>query len=103
MSARNRDPVLLSSFREMLVVLVVWIVAAVWSIGYCYIHGYIGGSRAPETLGEVRFVLGFSAWVFWGVVLPWVMCAIVSLLISWFVIRDEDLGVDPGEEELDDA
>jgi hypothetical protein len=99
---RNNDPVLLSSFREMLVVLAVWLVAGVWSIGYCYLHGYVGGPSLPATR-EIRFVLGFPDWIFWGVVVPWVVCAVLSLLISLFVMRDEDLGVDPDEEEFDDA
>lgn len=87
----------------MLVVLAIWLVAAIWSIGYSYIYGYLSGPRAPQSLDDVTFVLGFPHWVFWGVILPWVACAFISLLVSWFVIRDDDLGVDPDEEELDDA
>jgi hypothetical protein len=99
---RNNDPVLLSSFREMLVVLAVWIAAAVWSIGYCYLHGYVGSQPLPATRA-IRFVYGFPDWIFWGVVVPWVLCALASLVISVFVMRDEDLGVDSDEEEFDDA
>ena len=102
MRTRNNDPVLLSSFREMLVVLAVWIAAGVWSIGYCYTYGYVGGPGLPATR-EIHYVLGFPHWIFWGVVVPWVACSVASLLISLFVMRDEDLGVDPDEEEFDDA
>jgi hypothetical protein len=101
LTRRNSDPVLLSSFREMLVVLAVWIAAGVWSIGYCYTRGYIS---SDGTLGRpIKFIYGFPDWVFWGIVVPWVLCALASLFVSLFVMRDEDLGVDPEEEELDDA
>lgn len=103
MRTRNADPVLFSSFREALVVVVVWLAAAVWSIGYCYTHGYVGAGPDLPATREVRFVLGFPAWILWGVIVPWVLCSVVSLLISLFVMRDEDLGVDPDEEEFDDA
>ena len=87
----------------MLVVVAVWLVAAIWSIGYCYTHGYVGGPSQPA-VRDIRFIYGFPDWIFWGVIVPWVLCALVSLVISLFVMRDEDLGVDPDEaEEFDDA
>jgi hypothetical protein len=101
--ARNNDPVLRSSFREMLVVVAIWVVAAIWSIGYSYLYGYVGGPGQPATR-NIQFIFGFPDWVFWAVIVPWLLCSFISLLVSLFVMRDEDLGVDPDEEELfDDA
>ena len=86
----------------MLVVVAIWLVAAVWSIGYCYTQGYVGGPGQPA-VRDIRFILGFPDWIFWGVIVPWLVCAVLSLGVSAFVMRDEDLGVDPDEEEFDDA
>ena len=94
---RNDDPVLRSAFREMLVVLAIWIAAGSYSIGYCWLYGY----NRPAS--DLRFVWGFPDWVFWGLVVPWVVCALVSLVVSLVVMTDEDLGADASEEEFDDA
>lgn len=44
---------------------------------------------------RVTFVLGFPSWIFWGVVLPWWICTAFSLFFGAFIVRDEDLGLDP--------
>jgi hypothetical protein len=40
----------------------------------------------------LRFVWGFPDWIFWGVVTPWVVCALISLWFGARFVRDEDLG-----------
>ena len=60
---------------------------------YCYLNGY---GATPDKLD---FTLGFPTWVFWGVVLPWVLCAGLSLIIANVLMTDADLGLEPGEEE----
>ncbi|MBI2824248.1 MAG: hypothetical protein HYX69_06140 [Planctomycetia bacterium] len=80
------DPVLTSSRREALVVLVVWVVATAWSVGYCALAGY---GRDPASL---TFVLWFPDWVFWGIVAPWFVCIAISLWFALVFMRDEDLG-----------
>ena len=75
--------------------LLVWAAATAWSVGYCAAHGY-GQSAEPLT-----FVLWFPAWVFWGVVAPWLVCIVVSLWYALVLMRDEDLGAD--EQEDDEA
>ncbi len=44
---------------------------------------------------RVTFVLGFPSWIFWGVALPWWICTAFSLIFGAFLVRDEDLGLDP--------
>ncbi|HEY2894733.1 MAG TPA: DUF997 family protein [Pirellulales bacterium] len=76
--ARTEDLLLRSARREALFALAVWLISMVYTITYCYLNGY---NRAPESL---TFVLWFPDWVFWGIVVPWITCVIVS---TWFAFR----------------
>ncbi|MDB5335448.1 MAG: hypothetical protein JWN70_1067 [Planctomycetaceae bacterium] len=116
----QEDPVLISARREALVVFACWAIAMTWSVSYCYLNGYITDPslisnkqkvevRQPAQPGgipelwvdhgkgsqRVEFVLGFPSWIFWGVALPWWICTAFSLFFGAFIVRDEDLGLDP--------
>jgi hypothetical protein len=95
MPQKPEDPVLISSRREAVLVLAIWLVACVSTIGICYWLGY---DRDAATL---RFVLGFPDWIFWGIVVPWSVCTGLCFIVPRFVIRDEDLGEEQTEESLD--
>lgn len=98
MNVPRENALLRSARREAVLVLVMWGVALIYSVTFCYLFGY------NLTTEELRFVFGFPDWVFWGVVAPWVLCAVLSLLISNFYMTDEDMGVDPDErEDADDV
>src|SRR6478736_5437430 len=97
MNERVEDPVLTSARREALLVFAIWLAACVYSLSVCYRFGY---GRDVATLS---YVLGFPDWVFWGVVVPWTVCTILCLVLSHFVIRDEDLGEEQAEEQLGPA
>lgn len=89
----DEDPVLKSSRREALWVLAIWAVALVYTVGVCYQMGY---GRSVESL---RFVYGFPDWVFWGIVVPWIVCVAIT---AWFALRfmtDDALGDDAPEDE----
>ncbi|HMC67096.1 MAG TPA: DUF997 family protein [Gemmataceae bacterium] len=86
------DPVLRSSRREAIVVLLMWLGALAYTVTYCYLFGY---NRSFESL---KFVWGFPDWVFWGIIAPWSVCLVLSYLFATFFMRDEDLGEDPEEE-----
>ena len=47
-----------------------------------------GYGRKPESL---TFVLGFPDWVFWGLILPWGVCTIISSLFAFWFMVDEEL------------
>ena len=91
----RENSLLRSARREAAFVLLLWLVALVYSVGYCAAFGY------RRTALDLRFVLGFPDWVFWGVVTPWVICAVVSLVASHFFMTDEDMGED--DEDSGDA
>jgi len=97
MKVRPEDPVLTSSRREALLVLVTWLLAASYSIGVCYAWGY---ERDAATL---TYVLGFPDWIFWGVVVPWSACTLICFVMANFVITDDDLGEEQAETSLDAA
>jgi len=86
-------PILKTARREALVVAGLWLTAGTWSVSYCWLNGY---GNTPE---KMEFTLGFPTWIFWGVVLPWLICVVVSLLVANFLMTDADLGLEPGEEE----
>lgn len=86
-------PILQSARREALVVVGMWIVAGAWSVTFCWLYGY---GNTPDKL---HFTLGFPTWIFYGIVVPWLLCVVASTIIANFVMTDADLGVEPGEEE----
>jgi len=94
MNQRFEDPVLSSARREAVLVFVIWLVACLYSVGVCYRFGY---GRDVSTL---TYVFGFPDWVFWGIVVPWTACTVLCFILSYFVIRDEDLGEEQAEEQL---
>jgi hypothetical protein len=42
--------------------------------------------------------IAFPDWVFWGIVVPWGACFVVSWWFSYVFVKDADLG-----KELDEA
>ena len=96
-AASRTDPVLRAAWREALVVFTLWGAALIWSVGYCALYAYPPKDQLAEAAAKLTFTLGFPTWVFWGIVVPWVLCAILSFVISRFVICDADLGIDPDE------
>ena len=77
--------------REGLLIMGMWAVALLWTVGAGYIGGY---DRDPNDIG---LVLGMPDWVFWAVAVPWGICLAFS---TWFCFRykaDDDLGKDAGE------
>lgn len=77
----------------MLLVVVVWLAALTYTVGYCAVRGY---GRAVD---DLTFVFGVPDWVFWGIVAPWFVCAVLSWLFGTLFVRDQDLGEELPEDE----
>ena len=77
--------------REGRLILAVWALALVWSVGY----GYFAGYNRPA--GPIPLVLGMPAWVFWSVVVPWALSLLFSIWFCFFYMADDDLGEDRPE------
>ena len=95
MNVPTEDPVLTSSRREAVISFFVWLTACVYSISVCYRFGY---GRDVATL---TYVFGFPDWIFYGVVLPWTVCTVICLVMSYFVIADGELGEEQAEERIE--
>jgi hypothetical protein len=78
--------------RESLLIMSVWAVCLVWSVGSGYFLGY---HRDPQ---DIRLILGMPDWVFWSVALPWGLCLLFSSWFCFAFMADDDLGQDPDEE-----
>ncbi|MEN9555964.1 MAG: hypothetical protein RLZZ232_2250 [Planctomycetota bacterium] len=92
-AAANTDPLVRSSLREALIVTLIWLAALGWSVGVSASMGY---DRRPE---DLKLIWGFPDWIFWGVVIPWLTCAVVSWLFGAFFVRDGELGQDLGDTD----
>lgn len=90
---RSIDPLVHSSFREALLVSGIWLGAMIWSLSVCYLMGY------DRPAADLKLVLGFPDWVFWGIVVPWLTCTVVSCIFGALFVRDGDLGIDLEETD----
>lgn len=86
MSPVNESSIVTTSRREAIVALLIFVCATAYSAGYCTWKGYYG-----STTEELTFVFGFPAWVFWGVIVPWSACTVVSWWYAFVFMTDEDL------------
>jgi hypothetical protein len=82
------DAVVRAARRESKVALATWLVAMIYSITYCYVNGY---ERPVDTL---TFVLWFPDWVFWGIIAPWLVCTLLSIVFAFGFMGNEPLGED---------
>ncbi len=87
--------------REALVVIIVFVLALLWVVGYCYLRGYTHtpdswvvqhGLATPRTPESFQQILGFPDWVFYGIVVPWLVCTVTTLFFCLFGMADDDLG-----------
>ena len=90
------DPVYLHARREAVEILLAWAVSLGWSIGYCSLRGY--QSDAPLSM-----VLGIPAWVFWGIVVPWIVASVFTFYYSLVRMKDDSLDGDPPSSEADSS
>lgn len=109
------DPSLLRSRREAIFIAVLWTICFFYSVTYCYLFGYLSHEPMPEKQSfgpdigalvgplesfnrkpeSLTFVFGIPDWVFYGVIAPWIICLIVTVLFCAFFFAEDDLGHDP--------
>jgi hypothetical protein len=97
--------------REARIVLLVWLLSLLWCVGYCYLFGYrhapdswpvkVGLARAAEPPADgpapLRTYLGFPDWVFFGILVPWVLCSLFTVAFAAWGMADDDLGQEQEE------
>ena len=95
--AHEIDPVLKHSRREAIIIGLVWLAATTYCCAYSYWFGY---DRPGRVLGldDVRPVWGVPSWVFWGFLVPWLVCGLFTFWFAGFYMADDDLGSDHADE-----
>ena len=85
--------IFLNSRREAIVIFCLWAVCLVWAVPYCYLNGF------PKEFDPDSFstFLGVPAWLFGGIVLPWLLADVFTTWFCFFFMKDDDLeeGVNP--------
>ncbi len=76
--------------REAVAIFIVWLAALAWTVPYCYATGYASPGQASET----PLVWGMPAWVFWGIVCPWLIANVVTIIFCVGFFRVDPLGED---------
>jgi hypothetical protein len=112
--APQEDPVYRHSLREGILILAIWGLCLVYTCTYCYLFGYLSHEPHPSpvgpSLGEwlgpltafdrdpatltTPLGLGIPDWIFYGVVLPWLLCIGVTFWFCLFYFVEDDLGDD---------
>jgi len=77
--------------REGILLMTVWAIALVWSVGYAALFGY------DRPADSIRLILGMPDWVFWSTVVPWGISLVFSVWFCFFYMADDDLGQDRDE------
>ena len=91
------DPVFLHARREAIVIFCTWLVALIWAVPYCYMHGY--NVADPS---QIKTVFGIPSWLFWGIAVPWI---VANLFTTWFCfgfMKDAEL-IDNPDDKLDSS
>lgn len=77
------DPVFQNSFRETIVIVILFVIFLGWSVGVSFWMG-LERTDPPGGSAQVSLVWGMPSWVFWGVCLPWIAANLAS---AWFCFR----------------
>jgi hypothetical protein len=94
--------------RETVMVLIVWALALLWTVGVSYLLGYQHGSdswivqaglASNRTPNNFHQILGLPDWIFAGVLLPWLVSSLVTVVFCLYGIADDDLGAEAKDEQ----
>lgn len=90
------DPLFVDSLREAKWILWMWVACLVWTLSVCLTQAYQTQVN-PETFS---MVLGFPAWVAYGICLPWVLANIATIAFCLGYMKDADLGEEFSGDEM---
>lgn len=93
-SGYEPDPLFVDSLREAKWILLMWVACLVWTLGVCLTQAYQSEVN-PETFATV---LGFPAWVAYGICLPWLLANIATITFCLGYMKDADLGEEFSED-----
>lgn len=84
--------VLRSARREALFVVVVWVGACAYTVGYAALFAY----RTGEPL---QLLFGIPTWIVWGVIAPWLAVTLITCWYAFHGMKDQDLDEVPQPAE----
>lgn len=93
------DPVFKHSRIEAITILAAWLAATAYCCIVCYLLGYERPGFSPG-VEDIQPILGIPSWFVWGVLVPWIACAVFIVIFAGFLMVDDDLGADH-EPELE--
>jgi hypothetical protein len=113
------DPVYIHSRREAIFILCLWTCCCLYTVTYCYLNGYLSHNAHPRATGpavgavvgeleswnrslesmSTPLGLGIPDWVFYGIVIPWALCVVITFWFCLFYYVEDDLaaGAEPRE------
>lgn len=53
----------------------------------CVISYYLGYKRDAQ---EMKYILGFPDWIFWGVLVPWIAIVVFTIIYGFFFMRGDE-------------
>lgn len=92
------DPDYLHSLRELVILLLIFGLAICWSIFVSFWLGYKNNEDA-EAITQVSLILGIPAWVFWGILVPWLVIDVLAIIFCFGYMKADkalDQPVEPG-------
>lgn len=96
--ADSYDPTFRNARREAIVILAAWLACLIWSLSVSIGLGY------GAVDGPIDTVLGIPAWVFWGIVVPWLAADVFALWFCFAFMANDELGeLDEPEERTEDG
>ena len=78
--------IFLNARHEAVLIASIWLAALIWTVPYCYASGY---SNVED--GKLEMVMGVPSWVFWGVAVPWLVADVLTTIVCFTVMQDDDL------------
>ena len=105
------DPVFRNSLRECVFLLLLWLACCLYTVTYCYLAGYLVHEPHPNATGPsigklvgpltafdrnpqsltTPFGLGVPDWVFFGVIVPWMVAVVITVLYCFYFFVEDDL------------
>ena len=84
-SESSKDLVFIHSKREAGWIMISWAFFLIWTVGYAAIFGY------DKDVESMQLVIGIPAWIFWGVLTPWVVATGFSVWFGLVFMKDDTL------------
>lgn len=90
------DPVYLHARRETVVIVVICLGFALWSLGVARAMGT--GPLEPDQVAQAA-ILGIPTWVVWSLLVPWITGTLVTGWFCFFYLADDRLSEDSSEPQ----